>query len=295
MSGDTLEAAVLSGAIFRDQSSSLSEYRDEDRQTPSPTNTDDELGSDLDDDTFTPPQHAQAANGDPSSRTGPKGVIRDQREAAERARTGQILKTRQGNQEMERRALLAGTWEEDERMRKEDEDRKNGITSEEEDEVKRRWREKRLQELEGGGKRKGFLREVSLEGYLHGVEDDGWTVVLVFEPSLPTLPSLLPQLQSLASHNPPPHHSFLLVRATTLSFSLLQNGEPDKDVLPTMLIYGPGGDLLENWVRVDLMLKEQASGSGGLEGLLIRRGVIPERDSRAEYDDNSEDDRQDSD
>jgi len=69
-------------------------------------------------------------------------------------------------------------------MRKEDEDRKNGITGneEEEEEVKRRWREKRLQELEGGGKRKGFLREVSLEGYLHGVEDDGWTVVLVFEP-----------------------------------------------------------------------------------------------------------------
>ena len=84
--------------------------------------------------------------------------------------------------------------------------------------------------------------------------------------SLPVLPTLLPQLQRLASRNPPPSHSFLLARATTLSFSLLPSGEPDKDVLPTMLIYGPGGELLENWVRVDLMLQGQI----GLEGLLVR-------------------------
>lgn len=50
---------------------------------------------------------------------------------------------------------------------------------------------------------------------------------------------------------------------------MLQNsGEPDLDVLPTMLIYSPEGDLIETAVRVDLDL--QGKGNDGLELLLIR-------------------------
>lgn len=37
-----------------------------------------------------------------------------------------------------------------------------------------------------------------------------------------------------------------------------------------MLIYGSGGELLENWVRVDLMLQGSAEATNGIEGLLIR-------------------------
>lgn len=184
---DALEEAVLSGALFRDgHTASLSEYRAEDRDTPSPTNTDDELGSDLDSPPPSTSAGPQAANGNPSSRTGVKGVIRDEREAKERARTAQFLKTRRDNEEMERRALLAGTYAEDERQRREDEERRNTEGGGEE-EARMRRRETRRRELmdgsgNGGERRKGYLREVSLEGYLNGAEDDGWTVVLVYEP-----------------------------------------------------------------------------------------------------------------
>lgn len=60
-----------------------------------------------------------------------------------------------------------------------------------------------------------------------------------------------------------------------------------------------GGERAQEWVERDASLDDD-SNDGTLRipffpFLPSRRGVIPERDSRAEYDDNSEDDRQDSD
>lgn len=215
---DRLEEAVLSGALFVDPSltlDSLTEYR---APSPSfsndisPVNTDDELGSDLDEDhaphqsvnsitrreyTYTP-SLPLAPGSQQSTRTGPKGVLQDSRNAKAEARAKQVEATVKGTADMERRALLGSTWEEEERMRKEEDRKKRGETGgshDDEDDVKERRRLKRLGELGGvgpdtfdagaarggGSKRKGYLREVGMEGYLRAVEDSGWTIVLVYE------------------------------------------------------------------------------------------------------------------
>lgn len=88
-----------------------------------------------------------------------------------------------------------------------------------------------------------------------------------------TSPNLLPTLQKLASVHTPPTHHFLLASAKNLSFSLLPNGEPDRDVLPTMLVYAPvngqEAELEHSWIRVDLLL---GMGKGGeaIEELLAK-------------------------
>jgi hypothetical protein len=46
---------------------------------------------------------------------------------------------------------------------------------------------------------------------------------------------------------------------------LQRSGEPDLDVLPTMLVYGPAEELVETWVRVDMMLQ----GGKGVGELLL--------------------------
>jgi hypothetical protein len=178
---DKLEEAALSGELFRGGDQSLSEYREEDRDTPSPTNTDDELGSDLD--SFDPVAAASAAGGgaggggtQQSSRTGPKGVLQDQRAALEGDRVAQIIARRRGNEQLEGKALLGATWAEDDALRKDADD--DEARAREAYRERRRWEAMESAKHEG---RRGFLREVSLEGYLNAVDDEGWTVMLVYE------------------------------------------------------------------------------------------------------------------
>lgn len=191
MSHDTLEQAVLSGAMFRDPSSLVSEFRAEDRQTPSPEpNTDDELGSD-----YSPPssprQQQATAEGASSRSTGVKGVIKDQKAAALRAREQQLARRLLANEALEERALLAPTWVEDDELRAREQT--------EAGERARRWARtpgsglvNSLSRSGGEGERhrpggkRGFLREVSSDGFLNAVDQAaGWVVVLVFEPVSP--------------------------------------------------------------------------------------------------------------
>ena len=185
MSHDTLEQAVLSGALFRDPSSHVSEFREEDRQTPSPEpNTDDELGSD-----YSPPSSPRAAEDEvgASRATGVKGVIKDQKAAALRAREEQLARRLLASQALEERALLAPTWEEDGELRAGEQT--------EAGERARRWGRTPgggLNNSGGGSERhrpggeRGFLREVSSDGFLNAVDRaQGWVVVLVFEPVHP--------------------------------------------------------------------------------------------------------------
>lgn len=179
---------LLSGALFRDPSAQLNEYREEDRETPSPEpNTDDELGSDLDD--FVPEPPASSSKAGSSTRTGPKGVIQDQKDAIERNRLAQLAGRIEGNRVMEGKALLGATWDEEERL-KEREKSQVEKDGEDDQEAMRVWREKRMDELRNGGQgeRRGFLREVGMDGYLSAVEKgDGWVIVLVYEPVSPRL------------------------------------------------------------------------------------------------------------
>lgn len=219
MSHDTLEQAVLSGALFRDPSAVMSEFREEDRSTPSPEpNTDDELGSD-----YSPPSSPRPSPGtgvENSRSTGVKGVIKDSKQAALRARETQLARRLLANQALEERALLAPTWDEDEELRAGE----DGDVAE----VARRWakqpssagpggdQRERARGGEGagaGGPRKGYLREVSMQGYLNAVDHaEGWVVILVFEPVRPSY-AAVPSARSLASsaaltlpHAPPLPH-----------------------------------------------------------------------------------------
>jgi len=324
MSHDTLEQAVLSGAMFRDPSSLVSEFREEDRQTPSPEpNTDDELGSD-----YSPPssprRQAGAPEGGASRSTGVKGVIKDQKAAAFRAREQQLARRLLANEALEERALLAPTWEEDDELRAGEQTEAGERT--------RRWAKTPGGGLAngnsgggGGGERhrpggeRGFLREVSSEGFLNAVDQAaGWVVVLVFEPvrpaafplslvdstvcrlaaaealllsAMPVPLSSAPQeiknltsdvllsLQSLAASHPPPGNAFLLARASTLGLFLRpQDGLPDFDLLPSLLVYAPGGELRRSFIRLDLELQGV---EGGVEGLL-RRSVLSDSSPVAE-------------
>ncbi|CED82596.1 Conserved phosducin-like protein [Phaffia rhodozyma] len=304
MSGDTLEQAVLSGALFRDPSAALDEYRVEDRETPSPEpNTDDELGSDLDDDVGGVPSldtPSYSVGGGSSKKTGPKGVIRDQREAMQRNRFIQLRNRLEVNERMERKALLGPTWEEEVRSREEDQAAMED--GDQDGDVVARWRDRRLAELRNkpNERQRGFLREVGMDGYLSAVESgSSWVIVLVYEKNQTnTPPYLIPTLQKLASANSPPTHHFLLASARNLSFSLLSNGEPDRDVLPTMLVYRPSLDgnqdaeLAHSWIRVDLMLNKD-NGGEGVERLLLNNGIIPRQtseDNEDEDDDELSDD-----
>lgn len=301
---DPLEQAVLSGALFRDGAADMSEYRHEDRQTPSPEpNTDDELGSD-----YSPPSSPRAAANDSVSNsrsTGVKGVLKDHKEAARRTREDQIARRLLANEALEERALLGPTWQEDEEQR--------AFEQTEEGEAVRKWErapgaDGRERPTDGAGAhaardRKGYLREVSMQGYLSAVEDaPGWVVILIFEPVSSALEELAPDgradrpalaprslnlalqdipnlpgeylltLQSLASSHPPPNHTFLLARSSTLSFLLNRDGQPDHDVLPSMLVYAPGGMLRHTFIRLDMEMKGK---KGGIERLLRRCTTYP--------------------
>lgn len=191
---DPLEKAVLSGALFRDGAADMSEYRHEDRQTPSPEpNTDDELGSD-----YSPPSSPRAGAADSGSNsrsTGVKGVLKDHKDAARRTREDQIARRLLANEALEERALLGPTWQEDEDQR--------AFEQTEEGEAVRKWErtpgaDGRERPTNGAGAhaardRKGYLREVSMQGYLSAVEDaPGWVVILIFEPVSRALENFAP-------------------------------------------------------------------------------------------------------
>ncbi|EPQ58791.1 hypothetical protein GLOTRDRAFT_34048, partial [Gloeophyllum trabeum ATCC 11539] len=319
-----IESLVLSGRLFSDSRSSSPE------RTPSPDNTDwpelndDDNGFDYDSDKerskqidrILSQQQAGASNsvgvGVPG-RTGVKGVIRDKREADRNARDHQRAELDELNKKMERAALSARTYREEEE--------------------ERMW-ERHM--LEGGGSngamdffgtggktgRFGHLREVGVEGFLPAIESEDrntWVVVHLYAPSLDRCYALDETLVQLARRNP--DTKFLRCKAGALGFASAssssrpaprpstsirtarripgglstiddeddpfgdteadedgeaydEDGEVDEDddidldMLPTMLVYR-GGDLVYNWVRVDL-----EAGRGAIEELLIKCACI---------------------
>jgi hypothetical protein len=112
-------------------------------------------------------------------RTGVKGVIRDRDEARIRARDKQAKEIADLNQRMEKSALTARTWREDEAAAKAERAREQGkALSDEEDALERR-------DLWGAPKgRFGHLREVGVSGFVGAVEDERgtWVLVHLYEP-----------------------------------------------------------------------------------------------------------------
>ena len=182
-----LESAALSGSLFRSRSPSPSRSA----STASPTNTDDELASDLSG-SFPSKPVAVARNG---PQTGPKGVIEDRRSYLRQSRLDTERAVRETKAAQEKMKMVGMTSTEDDERKKweglldhrgmEDQDEQ-----EEGEEVSERYG--RPEERETGGvkvnhrgrgallRRVGF-REVGKQGFVAAIERPGWLVILIYE------------------------------------------------------------------------------------------------------------------
>lgn len=248
-----------------------------------------------------PPQDDSLGMGD--GRTGVKGVIKDRDEATNRAREKREREVEEMRRQMERSAITARTWREDEEERRREKAREEG-------------RELSDEEGEGRARRPlkfGHLREVGMKGFVAAVEEEErgtWVVVHIYEPSLERCDQLDDKLSQLARLYPTT--KFLRARASALGFAqstsaasrrpvgssinrpkrsvpgdfdeddpygdeegdeddedLIDEEDVDLDMLPTMLVYRDG-DLVHNWVRVDW-----EAGDVGMEEFLSRNRVLP--------------------
>ncbi|EJD51142.1 thioredoxin-like protein [Auricularia subglabra TFB-10046 SS5] len=283
MFGD-IEQLVLSGGLFNGQSRSSSPTR-----TPSPdiaqwppgspsTYDDKKLFGESDNESEPEPapgeqpqqqQHESIGMG--PGRTGVKGVIRDRAEHDARERAARAEQMRARNAQLEKSALLARPYTEDEKS-------------------------SRTTERFG---RFGHLREVGAAGFVGAVEDEArgtWVVVHIYDEGLDRCSRLDSALVDLARRHP--QTKFLRARAAALGFASLSNGKSkskkrttkigaldsdsededegdseeeddvDVDMLPTMLVYRDG-DLVHNWVRVDWEVKID-----DIEELLSKHNII---------------------
>ncbi|KAL7420858.1 hypothetical protein Q5752_004811 [Cryptotrichosporon argae] len=291
---DQLATAALDGSLFQPRSASPARSA----STESAPNTDDELGSDLSR-PASPIASRAAPMGHDGAQTGVKGVIADN-EAAGRAAAGEERRARvEAARSVEARKMVAQTaGEEDAARRREEREQERA----EEEDVRDSRRRQRMAEMRDEGAKRGGLKEVGSEGFVAAVERPGWVVVLIYEPYVSRCQDVLADMLDLSLRLPPvsslqtPLH-LLRARATNLSFSLLSvpasaaavdddapRGEPDPDVLPSVLAYRDG-ELHKTWIRVDWDLQED-----GLEGLLIQAGILSKADRLGAYGDESDDD-----
>ena len=289
-----LETAALNGTLFNSHRSP-SPARS---TSPSPSNTDHDLGSDLQDGTTLggPSYDAVTSSG---PQTGPKGVISDRKAHSRGTRRERDLALRGALGEQERRKMVGLMLDEEDQMRDEEgarlirrqESDEGRVKHQDEEEFREHWRTSRMTELQGSRIMKRGFREIGQEGFLSAVERPGWVIVLIYEPvrlvpptrefrgteagmsqGIPRCSALLASMLQLSLSDPPPSITIYRARATSLSFSLLpsQGGgdrdeaEADPDVLPTLLAY-KDGELEKTWIRVDWEVKED-----GIEGLLGR-------------------------
>lgn len=183
---DTLEELALSGVLFQTSDEPGSRPRTPVSRTPSP-NTDDELfGSSS---SRPPSPNPNAATHAPSEsigmgpgRTGVKGVIRDRNEARDRERTLKDERVKELRQQMERTAITAKSYREEQAENEaKDDERGDGILGR---------GVKRTMHFQGGWDDQsdanfGHLREVGARGFVAAVEEvdrDVWVVVHLYHP-----------------------------------------------------------------------------------------------------------------
>jgi hypothetical protein len=114
-------------------------------------------------------------------RTGVKGVIRDRAEARARENSRRAQEIAALNAKMEKTAITARTFKEDEEAkRKEEEDQEKDAK---ELYRRRRWRELK-ERATGGSAGFGHLREIGVNGFVEAVENERpqtWVVVHIYE------------------------------------------------------------------------------------------------------------------
>ncbi|KAG8715582.1 hypothetical protein FRC09_016489 [Ceratobasidium sp. 395] len=291
-----LEELVLSGALFNGaDEGKRSPVRS--RSVTPELNTDDELfGSDISR-PASPVDNAQASNsiGMGPGRTGVKGVIRDRAEARTRENARRAQEIAALNAQMEKAAITARTYKEDEEAaRKAEEEEEKG--------AKERYRRSRWRELKeratGGNAGFGHLREIGVHGFVEAVENEQpqtWVVVHIYELGVARCSAIDEALARLARSYV--STKFVRTRASAIGFAAISSGadsstfdsriaprrpmtdgddeeidepmiEVDTEMLPTLLIYR-AGQLEHTFIRVDW-----EAGEGGIQNLLVKHGII---------------------
>ncbi|KAG8793832.1 hypothetical protein FRC12_001462 [Ceratobasidium sp. 428] len=291
-----LEELVLSGALFNGaDEGKRSPVRS--RSVTPELNTDDELfGSDISR-PASPVDNAQASNsiGMGPGRTGVKGVIRDRAEARTRENARRAQEIAALNAQMEKAAITARTYKEDEEAaRKAEEEEEKG--------AKERYRRSRWRELKeratGGNAGFGHLREIGVHGFVEAVENEQpqtWVVVHIYELGVTRCSAIDEALARLARSYV--STKFVRTRASVIGFAAISSGadsstfdsriaprrpmtdgddeeidepmiEVDTEMLPTLLIYR-AGQLEHTFIRVDW-----EAGEGGIQNLLVKHSII---------------------
>ncbi|KAG1727560.1 thioredoxin-like protein [Suillus paluster] len=240
-----IEHLVLSGKLFGTNSRSSSPER-----SPSPTLS---FASASSDSSYRrtkqqPDVAQQESIGMGPGRTGVKGVIRDQHEAATLQAERRAREMEEVRKRMERANLGGKTFLEEEAE-------KEALDAE---------RAERRTDMLGLPKtgRFGHLREVGRGGFVSAVEreDRGvWVVVHLYESSLDRCYALDDVLARLARTYPETKFSAGSSSSRVSrsksdgmpgKFDAEEEEDVDTDVLPTLLVYRDG-ELVHNWVRVD--------------------------------------------
>lgn len=120
-------------------------------------------------------------------RTGVKGVIRDRAEARARENSRRAQEIALLNAKLEKSAITARTFKEDEEAKRKEAEKEEDEAAEEKD-AKERYRRRRWRELKeratGGSAGFGHLREIGVNGFVEAVENERpqtWVVVHIYE------------------------------------------------------------------------------------------------------------------
>jgi len=231
-------------------------------------------------------------------RTGVKGVIRDRAEARAREQSRRAQEIAALNAQMEKSAITARTFREDEEAARKEKEQ------EEDRGAKERYRRRRWRELKeratGGSAGFGHLREIGVHGFVEAVENEQphiWVVVHIYELGIARCSAVDETLAKLARSHV--STKFVRTRASAIGFAVISSGpdqplidprvaprramhgsedeveddpeshiEVDTEMLPTLLVYR-GGQLEHTFIRVDW-----EAGDSGIQNLLIKHGVI---------------------
>lgn len=177
-----LENAALDGTLFSNRSISPSRHSVDSRDEE---DSEDDLSRPSSPLAAAPPASSHPYASSPSPRrkgpkTGPKGVIADQRSAKAHAAAQSRAELQSTRARQEKGAITASTVHDEDVLRsKMAETRITDQEKREEDDLEAKWRAQRMATLQAG---RGGLREIGAATFLSTVERKGWALVLIYEP-----------------------------------------------------------------------------------------------------------------
>ncbi|QRW20997.1 phosducin-like protein [Rhizoctonia solani] len=205
-------------------------------------------------------------------RTGVKGVIRDRAEARARENSKRAQEIAELNAKLEKTALTARTFKEDEVAKK----------LEEEQDAKERYRRRRWRELKeratGGSAGFGHLREIGVHGFVDAVENERpqtWVVVHIYELGVSRCAAVDESLARIARSHV--STKFLRARASAIGFAVLNSGSGlfDPRIAPVCAIDSDEEHGSDAGPSVEVDVDMLPTVLVGIQNLLIKHGILP--------------------